>query len=281
MTEFADLSLPTQQILKTNDHITYGKYSVTDLINPVRVVWLKRRHRANIEQDMNWIKRTYAVRGTLLHSILEKAGKDKRFINDQPYILATDIAGCAVTVSGIPDLIDLETETLWDYKDTNVYSVTKGSRSQWEKQLNCYRYLILHGQAIDVEETRNIWRLNGGRNCGCVFLQPQLFEVKALKIEGWARDWKVAASKQDKNYPDESEVIDIPVWPDEKTKEFIERALCLLESTEVVPDGQLPVCTSAERWGNKRCQDYCDPCQYCKHYMELINGKSKSDNTNQ
>ena len=104
------------------------------------------------------------------------------------------------TISGQTDSINLEENTLKDYKGhvrLQSYEGSKEGDDSWEAQLNCYAWLYQH-------------------NIGKTIDKLQIITVN--------RDWNKSQKKRmGSDYPDSPiSVIDIPVWDIPRHKKFIE-----------------------------------------------------------
>ncbi len=262
-------------------------YSVTQLLNPPRIVHLKERHDDEVVEDV--VDRIWALRGTAIHSIIEKGQGSQQFAE---VYMVHEFNG--VKISGTFDLYDPASGTLWDAKETSVWSIIYGSRTEaWTQQLNLYG-LMLHREG---------------------------YEAKHMKIIAFLRDWNKNKAKHDSTYPQHPViVIGIDVWPRVTQQEFMEHRVALMESTKDTSDENLPFCSDGDRWkdsdkyavmkqGNvrakkvfdspfeaqkhaqelgpnhnvihrpglpKRCMEYCPVSQFCNQF--LSEGWNESDN---
>jgi hypothetical protein len=117
-----------------------------------------------------------------------------------------------VTISGAVDLIDGGVVT--DYKVTSAYSVKRGLKQDWERQLNLYAWLLRQN---DMTATK-------------------------LNIVCICRDWmKSRAGKSD--YPDSPVVVlSVPVWRDGRQDDYVDQRIRLHTQESTIP------CTPEERW---------------------------------
>jgi len=199
---------------------TYSKgkaeYSVTELLSPPRIRRLREQHHENLTQDVS--EMLWALMGSALHVVLER-GTTLNFLTEERLFL--DINGTVISGQ-----IDLQENTpsgvvITDHKFTSVWSVMNG-KSDWEAQLNVYRYLV--------EKVKNQ-------------------KVHKLQILAFLRDWNRHEMKP--GYPPaQVHVVDIPIWDLDKTQQFIEARLDLHMDSKLSHawgDG-LPQCTSEDRW---------------------------------
>lgn len=220
-----------------NDKYSRGDadYSATDLINAPRIVHLKRRHDAEIEEDVS--ERVWSLFGRAVHSVLESADV-KNAIQEER--IHADLLGR--TVSGASDLYEASGK-ISDYKTTSVFTAMYGSRTkEWTEQLNIYGWLF--------------------RTIG--------FEVNALEIVVMYKDYRASEAKRMSDYPPAPvETIAIELWPLEKQQAYIEERLQLMIDNEEVSDDELPECSTEETWekapkwavmktGNQKASKVCD-----------------------
>ena len=118
------------------------------------------------------------------------------------------------TISGAIDLIDPTHGEVTDYKVTSAYSVKKGLKEDWEKQLNLYAWLL---------------RQNG-------------ITANKLQIVAICRDWtKSRVGKYD--YPDSMVVVlSVPMWRDGRQDDYVDQRVRVHTQESTIP------CTPEERW---------------------------------
>lgn len=193
-------------------------YSVTELLNPPRQTWLKRRHDAEISEDAS--ERMWSLLGQAVHSILDRAQVDNA-IHEERLTVEVDGGARVVKVSGKADLYEGH-GTLSDYKVTSAWTRVYGSRiAEWEEQLNLYAHLF---------------RAHG-------------FEVNKLQIVCIYRDWSATNALKSKDYPQaQVEVISIKLWPAQDAQDHLEGRVQDLEAERETPDAALPECKPDEMW---------------------------------
>ena len=248
-------------------------FSVTEILNPVRMIWLNKRYKNEIETDVS--SRIWSLLGTSTHHIVEEYETDTSITEERLY---HNIEG--LTLTGQIDIY--EDKTLWDLKVTSMWSKMYGYPIQWEQQLNIYRYLMVKSG----------------------------FEVDKLKSLVIFRDWtKYQGMKKGIN----SQVdVDLKrVWDLEETEEFIRKQLIEIKAMRDLRDEDLPLCSPEDRWADdtkyavmklnrksavklhdnmqdaqvdagkrgsghyveirkgkdKRCIDYCDCNKFCDYYQ--------------
>jgi hypothetical protein len=199
-----------------NDHKKGAGFSVTEILKPIRMIHLQRRHEDVLTEDAS--SRIWALLGSAIHSILER-NADKNSLQEQ--YLTADING--TELSGSPDLLD-NNGVLSDWKITSVWASVYGSRiKEWSEQLNCYAWL--YGKAG--------------------------FPVKHAEVIAIYRDWSKGRSYAD-NYPASNvERKEIELWLPELQEAFITKRIADIMAHKDTPDNQLPLCSSADKWEKK------------------------------
>ena len=170
--------------------------TVTTLIKPVQIQVLEKQHYKDIEVDA--LDNLCMFLGHSVHKALEESSDDaiveQRFY--KTFNLGENLG--SVKLGGCVDYYDPFTETITDYKLTNVFSVKEGCKDDWINQLNCYAHLV---------------RANG-------------FPIKKLQICAIIKDWSRSMANSNPDYPSEPVlVIDVPVWRDEEAEAYISSKL--------------------------------------------------------
>lgn len=248
-----------------------GDISATKLIDSPQVRVLRKQYGESIVEDVT--ERIWSLLGQAVHTVLERANKSD-IVEERLY---AKVDGW--DLSGQFDRMDLQGETLDDYKCTSTYKVTMSDMKDWERQLNVLRWLAVQ---------------NG-------------YKVEKLRIIAILRDWQKAQAKRKPDYPQQAvATIDIPVWPLEETYAYIAERVRLHKLAE--EGGSVP-CTDDERWyegttyalmkkggkrairvyerkedigteipdgqyvetrlgGYKRCAEYCEVAEFCSQYRD-------------
>lgn len=192
------------------------KISVTTLIGPPRIHFLKCKYWADLTEDV--VDNIWKVLGSAAHAIMERADSKDSIQEER---LEKTIDG--LTISGAFDLYDGKTQELHDYKTTSAYTIVYNplGKEEWVKQMNIYAYLL--------------------RDAG--------FPVKGCKIIAILRDHSYSKVVEGGNYPPiPIHIIDIPLWENEKAEAYIKGRVELFKSSKGLDDSALPACTKEEMW---------------------------------
>lgn len=204
--------------LASREYYSKGKsqYSVTELMSPPRIRRLREQYDDAIEQDVSDM--LWSMLGSALHVVMER-GQTPGFITEQRLFYEVD----GVTISGA---IDLQEETpfgviITDYKFTSAWAVMQ-EKLEWVQQLNVYRFLVE--------------KVKGKR-------------VVGLRICALVRDFSRHETKE--GYPKAPiEMLDLEVWPLEKTEAYIRERLEAHRISKVDHDlgDELAPCSNEDRW---------------------------------
>jgi len=180
-------------------------FSVTELIKPPQIRRLWQDHEDEISVDVR--EEVWKLLGKGVHAAIEQA--DSEGTKEQRFHAEHD----GVTISGAIDLIG-DDGSVTDYKVTSTYSVQRGLKEDWEKQLNLYAWLLRQN---DITATK-------------------------LNIVCICRDWM--RSRVGKyNYPDSPVVVlSVPMWRDGRQDDYVDQRVRVHTQEATIP------CTPEERW---------------------------------
>jgi len=214
------LNLPDMLVRAVEKDYQYRdkRYSITSLLDPDRVIMLKRRHNEEIEQDVS--ECIFMLFGTVTHYALEKGIECREGEYVEEHLEHTFDNG--YTLSGIIDHVE---DYVDDYKTTSVWTVIYGSNNEhWKLQLQMGAYLHYkaHGKWI-----------------------PKGRIIAILK------DWNKNDAKLKDNYPKlPVHVIDFDLGTPEEVEEWILNRFKRIEELEKMADLDLPLCTAEERFNS-------------------------------
>ena len=206
--------------LASRDYYSKGKsdYSVTEIISPPRIQRLRSKYYSEMETDVTDMM--WSLFGSAIHVVAERSQIDG-YINEERMYLPVD----GVVLSGAVDLqvIDGDYIDIVYYKFTSLYAI-RGEKAEWVAQLNIYGYMAS--------------KLKGKK-------------IRKLQICSFLRDWKAVEKLTKADYPPSNiHMLDMPVWSEEKTLEFIRSRLDAHRNSKVALDWEeeLPLCSDEERW---------------------------------
>ena len=238
-----------------NDKYSKGKadISVTTLIDSPRIRILKEQYNDKIEVDA--VDMIWSLFGTAVHSVLENTEDSENDITEER--LYSEIDGWLL--SGAIDRQERIGNDICivDYKVTSVWSVIYG-KIEWERQLNCYAYLVDDKHAFDESN------------------------VTSLKICAILRDWNRRDSERKEEYPKAPIVfVDIPLWSYEDRLAYIKKRMALHQESQINFDlhQSYPLCSNEDTWkkndtwavkkkGQKRALRVLDSEEEAIKYME-------------
>lgn len=192
------------------------RYSITSLLEPQRIIALKRRYNDQIEQDITDC--IFMLLGTKTHFELENIElKENEFVED--HLEYTFENG--YTLSGIIDHYD--DEYLDDYKTCKAFSlIFKSDYDKWKKQLQMGSYLAYKKDGK--------WRKKG-------------------RIIALIKDWNRLESQTKSDYPKyPCQVIKFDLGTPEQAEKIILEKFDIVIKLEQMSDEELPLCTSEERF---------------------------------
>ncbi len=193
-------------------------YSATEIISPPRIQRLRKRHYDEIEQDVS--EMLWSMLGSALHVVAERSVIPNH-VNEERLILNVN----GVRLSGAIDLQHEQPDgvVISDYKFTSAWALMN-DKPEWEQQQNIYAYLVE--------------KVKGKK-------------VKKLEIIALVRDWSRREAMYKANYPQAPmQVIDVALWPLEKTEAYIIERLEMHRDSKVSADwgDELPPCTEDDKW---------------------------------
>lgn len=208
-----------------SSYVSFGDYSVTDLINPPRVVILNKRHKHEVIPPASSV--IAAVMGTGIHNEIERLLKMAQ-VTDPRYMLERSVMDVFEVNDEERRLITGRFDILYDMKKMTDIKTAKTWKKvfdpgmiDWHNQQNLYAYL-LHRRGVDVE---------------------------SINILCFYKDWMQGNALRDRNYP-QSQVCEynLTLWPFEDTGMYLMNQLARLVDCEHLADDELPSCTRDERW---------------------------------
>ena len=210
----------TLMALATKEYYSKGKadFSVTEIISPPQIQRLRKKHYEQIEQDVSDM--LWSLLGSALHVVAERGQTENHITEERLHV---EIDG--VVLSGAIDL-QKTTESgivITDYKFTSAWAIRQ-DKFEWEAQQNIYAWLV--------SKAKNE-------------------KVVGVQICALIRDWSRREAAVKADYPPAPiQVLELPLWPLEKTEAYIRERLEAHRNAKVADDwgDELPECTEEERW---------------------------------
>lgn len=232
-----------------------GNFSTTQLISGTREEMLKIKH----DYTINPKDSIYMLFGTDIHEKLElHAGEQE---------LAENVFKDGL-VSGIADLYDKETQTLYDYKtmgsykaastlgigynlkDTEEYYVSGPKKGQLKQEKDFF---------IDPEQA-DMFEFELQLNNYRMMFEKLGYKVRELKLQIMVRDGntQIATSR---GVTEPVYMVDVKILPDTQVIDYFtskDSALRLALET-----GYAPKCNNRECWEGRKCEKYCKVKDWC------------------
>jgi hypothetical protein len=263
----------------------YCDISVTELVAPPQIRVLKSRHEYAVDPfDQVW-----AAFGTGLHKMLESKAEaaalaEMKLLADFE-VRAPDGSHRTVRLGGIADhYCDEQGGTLTNWKCSTAYKAKRlhddgpPAFPDWLATENCYGYLWqLHGFKISKLRVCLLlkdWSLRDREEAANKFLCSKCSKNHLRD----SKPGKEHAEFEDKNHvewypPTAIYLFELPVWSPQETIRYIRQRLELHVAAELCPDEKLPICTTEETWGGRRCGHWCEVSQLCHQQRESSSRK--------
>jgi hypothetical protein len=191
---------------------------VTEIISPPRIQRLRREHHESMEQDVSDM--LWQLLGSALHVVAERGVADNHITEER---IIADIGD--VKLSGAIDIQRVTDEgiIITDYKFTSAWALRQ-DKPEWEAQQNIYAWLVE--------------KVKGKKVIG-------------VQICALIRDWSRREASVKADYPQAPiQVLELPLWPLEKTEAYIKERIEAHRMSKVQADwgDELPPCSDDDRW---------------------------------
>lgn len=258
-------------------------YSVTEILDPPKYVWLKRRHYDEAEEDV--VDRIYRLLGTAMHTMLERASdtdatytivsivrdffgwiNDQRLANPDAQFDGDELARKLIERLSIgKDGKNLSALLLDVGSDRYITERRFKHMTRANKVLSGGVDLIdLHDGTLYDFKLTSIWtwiyrNRPGSRtenfteqtNIYRYMLEKAGYEINDIKITMVFRDHQLSAMERDSSYPRPIETYNVPLLGIDVVEELIEHRINELEKYRDVADDAIPPCPAADRWEDK------------------------------
>ena len=258
--------LPTLRAVATSLNRGISEPTVTELIAGTRETYLKK----TVNYAVNPQSVLYALHGSALHSINENHSEGNMLteirLNDEITSGKFDLYG---------EILDQDTGVLGDIKVTSSYKIMKalGKYKVDVPTGEVYKSGLKKGEIKYKKE----WRDDGVKgildwaiqlNYYRILLEQQGLVVSKMVIQAMCRDNSLRIANE---RGIDQAIYLIPVnrisnrwitrYMQHKAK-VIRQAL----ATRTMPS----ICTTKERWHNRKCLDYCQVAEQCPHGCSLV-----------
>lgn len=205
-------------------YVSFGDFSVSDLINPVRLTALQKRYKDEVTRDPQSL--IGALIGTAIHELFENRLKVAAVYNPK-YILERTVQDIVrveeteVLITGRFDIL-YDLKYIYDIKSCSTWKkVFSPGFEDWTLQQNLYAYL-LHQRGVDVQS------------------------INVLAIY---KDWAEINALRDRTYPQaQIEAIKLDLWDFDDTGETLQRLVTEHVDARALADNDLPECSESDRW---------------------------------
>lgn len=259
ITNRASLPQVFVDILTPTDYDPFGAsdYSATSLIDPPRLVQLRKRHKKEVSSDL--LDLWYVWRGNCVHKEIEHV------LKSNPKYLVERKCTSFEKPEGYPedkyrrvvakfDAYDKDTKTLYDHKTASSFIYGSEGKKEWLDQLTINAY----------------------------FLEKEGYPVEKLAINCVFMDWREQTgaykSDPDKYPPTPFHTFTFPCPSKAEQERFFKERLKLHVDAESLSDNDLPLCTDLERWskgekwavyklGSTRATKLCDTKDEAQAYI--------------
>lgn len=220
-----------------------GRYSVTEIIKPLRQIYLNRRVENYIDPE----KTIYLINGTAIHGVLEDGAKN--IIDRESHEVEvgfTEEILPGYTLSGRPDYYDVKKKVLWDFKNSKAFTVKKIKNASERMPWTAEDYFI---QA-------NVYR---------AYKYPEAKELKLYFIvQGWTRKEELSPIEQ----------VNVPMGSIEAVRLWV---VDRFKHIRAIEEGviELPLCPKEDLWIRAdgtpvRCKEYCSALTLCDQAKRLL-----------
>lgn len=249
-------------------------YSVTQLLNPVKIVHLMKRHKSEIQEDVS--DKLWLLMGSAMHAILERANENEvefqilsrtrnffNYIHENPNMNDEEIMkSFSEMVFGggkTKHITDLTREMTNDrYLVEKRFSyVTKSGKlitggidlfDKKESILHDYKFTSIWTWIYRNREGSHIEKYTEQLNIYRLFMEAAGYEVNKLRINLIFRDYSKTDASRERNYPNPVEVLEIPLLGLDFVEQLVENKIAEIEKYANTFDDGIPVCTPSERW---------------------------------
>ena len=278
----------------TNDY-QYKPYqfSVTTILSGIKSFLLAKRHQNEIEMDAS--EGINMLFGTAVHNIFEGKQNEDELAEEYIKVQVNDL----YKISGKFDLYNIKTEEITDYKTCSVWKIKFKDYDDWRKQLLIYSWMLIKS-GFNVKSAKITALIKDWKKT----------ELKLAKIKGESYPETPIINVSFDFFEDDYEEIekwivnrfhqiqeaellsddDIPICSEEERwytgdkfavmKGNNKKAIKVCD-TEEEAEEYLKLDSSYHveyrKGKNKKCEDYCNACEFCNFYKEYVKEEENGD----
>ena len=257
--------LPTLRAVANSLDRKISEPTVTELISGVRETFLKKTSEYAVEPSSV----LYALQGQAIHSINESHTQGNILSEER---LKDDITSGQFDLFG--KIIDADDGVLGDLKVTSSYKLMKalGIYKVDVPTGEFYKSGVKKGQP----KTRKEFRYDSVKdvlewaiqlNYYRLLLESQGFKVNRMFIQALCRDYNLRIAAE-RGIDKTVYIIPINKISDHWLKKYFNHKAKLLRDA-LQSQSLPPVCSHRERWGNRKCLDYCAARENCPYAQSL------------
>lgn len=293
------LSLPEPFVnaVKSDYRYTPNRYSVTSLGKGYMQLLLERAHENELTAEV--ADSVWLIFGAAVHKVLEESQETNSQIKEGHLEYTFEDIG--MTVSGIFDLYDDSTGIVTDYKTASTWKVIYDEWDDYRQQLLRYVWLLRAngfsnaktGQIVALLKDHSKSKAKREMNYPSHPVYIKEWDFSDEEIEQAGKDIKNRLSLL-KQYQ-EWTIEDVPPCTDEerwfdgdkyavveKGKKRAKRVLDSFDDAEnYIKEKNLSNAHIEKRAGvDKKCWDYCDVCEWCPHFTNIVCNKINEEEKN-
>lgn len=284
-----NLRLPQEFVAAVTENertIDPKSFSVTELIQPTWISWLKRKYPDYVE-DVSM--KVSAALGTGFHLLMERQDTDG--VHEYP---AKHTFEDGRTLVGRIDRLSKDFLEITDYKTCKYAKIGRKDFDDWDRQGKCYAWLVWKSCAIkprkfvvvalvtDYSITKAERELGRSEYAPVVRREIELTDADYDETEAWilSRMDAIDAKTHSPCTPEEKWAKPT-IWAVKPKKSNV-RALKLFSVKEeaeryVKDSGREDLDIEERRGENTRCLWWCPMSSFCLKEKEKINGKNSAD----
>lgn len=251
-------------------------YSVTELLNPPKIIHLMKRHKDELEEDVS--EKIFMLMGSAMHAILERANEHnveftilnrvRQFFemvhNQEAGDSVAEIEASFINwmvnsadpKTQLGELLKMLPEDRYLIEKRFKYTTRSGKIISGGIDLYDKEERVLHDYKFSSVWTWIYRNRPGSRkedwatqlNMYRLFMENMGYPVDKLCINLLFRDHSKSKAKIEAGYPDPVETLELPLLGLDVVEEMIENKVAEIEKYNTVLDDGIPPCNSNERW---------------------------------